>query len=169
MCQDIWFANHHTAFQRRLTVNTTSPWDPRLKHRVALIWSWLARRLRKCTKKGMRQQAPGFATHSGCCRRIVLVVQPASYANPSVIFKIILLKNERLYCIELCPSRSRRTERLHNHVQRHPEFSYVLSLQLARVGHRPQNTPGQYSVKKNCSYLTKILALSSSNYNFRLR
>lgn len=100
MCQDIWFANHHTAFQRRLTANTTSPWDPRLEHWLALIWSWLARRLGKCTKKGVRRLAPVSATHSGWCRGIVLVVWPASYTEPLVIFKIRPLKNERCCCIE---------------------------------------------------------------------
>lgn len=43
--------------------------------------------------------APLFGSYSGCCRAIA-VLQPASRADPLVIFKITLLKSEVLCCVE---------------------------------------------------------------------
>lgn len=37
---------------------------------------------------------------SGCCRVIVVMIPPAGHADPSVIFKTVLLKNEMLCGME---------------------------------------------------------------------
>lgn len=75
-----------------------------------------------------------FAIRSGWYGLTVLVVQPASFANPLVIFKIILFKNEMLCCIEgVCHIPEKQS--LDNRVQKHTKLLYIPPLQLARVGY----------------------------------
>ena len=68
MCQDIWFANHHAAFQRQLTANTTSPWDLPLE--AGLLRSgvgWL-RCQENVQRRGVKPKVLMFIIHFGSCR-----------------------------------------------------------------------------------------------------
>lgn len=69
----------------------------------------------------------------GCCRVIVLTIQPASYTNPLVIFFLNNnLKEWNALLHRICLSSSR--ECLDKLVQRHTASSHALfSVQFARV------------------------------------